>query len=204
MNSAMLQKGVLVGVLTLEMDFAISLGNGAKMNALLRAAEEGLLTGAEVFLFTDNQSAEGAYYRGTSPSQALFELVVTLYKLQMKYDLVLHVVCISGTRMIQQGTDDLSQGGGMGPATRVVSLSGVVPLHFSVLEQSPVVLDWIRSLTGVLKLEVLSHEGWYTNGHTQGNFLWPPLRLRRMRRLSNCARRCTNVHNALMFLLRFL
>jgi hypothetical protein len=50
------------------------------VNALLRAAEKGLLTGAEVFLFTDNQAAEGAYYQGTSPSRALFDLVVTLYK----------------------------------------------------------------------------------------------------------------------------
>jgi hypothetical protein len=69
------------------------------VNALLRAAEEGLLTGAEVFLFTDNQP----------PNQALFELVVTLYKLKIKNDLVLHVIWISGMRMIQQGTDDLSR-----------------------------------------------------------------------------------------------
>jgi hypothetical protein len=122
------------------------------VNALLRAAEEGLLTGSEVFLFTDNQAVGGAYYRGNSPSRALFELVVTLYKLQMKYDLVLNFVWIAGTRMIQKGTDYLSRVGGIGPATRGVSLSGVVPLHFSVLEQSPVVLDWIRSWTGVLKL----------------------------------------------------
>jgi hypothetical protein len=144
------------------------------VNALLRAAEEGLLTGAEVFLFMDNQAAEGAYCRGTSPRRALFELVVKLYKLQMNYDLVLHVVWIAGTRMIQKGTDNLSRGGGMGPATRGVSLSGIVPLQFSVLEQSPLVLDWIRSWTGVLKLEVLYPEGWYTNGHKQGNFLCPP------------------------------
>jgi hypothetical protein len=90
----------------------------------------------------------------------------------------------------------------MGPATQGVSLSGVVPLHVSVLEHIPVVLDWIRSWTGVLKLEVLYPEGWHTNGHKQATFLWAPLRLRRMRRLGNCARRCTSVHNALMFLLR--
>jgi hypothetical protein len=62
------------------------------VNALLRAPEEGLLTGAEVFLFTYNQAAEGAHYRGTSPSWALFELLATLYNLQMKYDLVLHII----------------------------------------------------------------------------------------------------------------
>jgi hypothetical protein len=66
------------------------------VNVLLRAAEEGRLKGADIFIFTDNQAAEGAYYRGTSPSRALFDLVVTLYKLQMKYDLVLHVIWIYG------------------------------------------------------------------------------------------------------------
>jgi hypothetical protein len=74
------------------------------VNALLRAADEGRLKGAYIFLLTDNQAAEGAYYRGTSPSRAFFELVVTLYKLQMKYDLVLHVIWIAGTCIIQQGT----------------------------------------------------------------------------------------------------
>jgi hypothetical protein len=76
--------------------------------------------------------------------------------------------------MIHQGTEDLSRGGGMGPATQGLSLSWVVNLHFSALEQNPEVLDWIRSWTGVLNLEVLSPEGWYTNGHKQGNFLWNP------------------------------
>jgi hypothetical protein len=62
----------------------------------------------------------------------------------------------------------------MGPATQGMSLHGVFPLHFSVLEQSTVFLDWIRSWTGVLKLEVLSPEGWYTNDHNQGTLLWDP------------------------------
>jgi hypothetical protein len=97
------------------------------VNALLRAAEEGPLKGADIFLFTDNQVAEGAYYRGFPPRRALFELVVTLYKLQMKYDLVLHVIWITGTRMIQQGTYCLSRGEEMGPATQGLSLVGVAP-----------------------------------------------------------------------------
>jgi hypothetical protein len=104
----------------------------------------------------------------------LFELVVTLYKLQMKYDLVLHVIWIAGTRILQQGTDGLSQGEEMGPATQGLGLVGVVPLHLGVLDQSPHVLEWIRSWVGVLQLEVLSPEGWYINGHKQENFLWAP------------------------------
>jgi hypothetical protein len=104
----------------------------------------------------------------------LFELLVTLYKLQMKYDLVSHVIWIAGTCMIQQGTDGLSRGEEMGPATQGLSLVEVAPLHLGGLEQSPQVLDWIHSCTGVLQLEVISPEGWYTNGHKQGNFLCPP------------------------------
>jgi hypothetical protein len=79
------------------------------MNAMLRAAREGKLDGCEVFLYTDNQTVEGSYFQGTAKSRALFELIVTLYKLQMQFDFILHVVWIAGTRMIQQGTDGLSR-----------------------------------------------------------------------------------------------
>jgi hypothetical protein len=51
------------------------------VNALLCATKEGRLKGAEICLFTNNQAAEGTYYHGTSPSRAMFEFVVTLYKL---------------------------------------------------------------------------------------------------------------------------
>jgi hypothetical protein len=56
------------------------------VNALMRACLEGRLTGREIFLYTDNQVAEGSYYRGTTESQSFFELVVELYILQMKHD----------------------------------------------------------------------------------------------------------------------
>jgi hypothetical protein len=92
----MLHKRGLNESLTLVMESVLNSVNGVKkfrrsfsnyrkfgnlVNTLLRAAEEGRPKGTEVFLFTDNQAAKGAYYHGTSPSWALFELVVTLYKL---------------------------------------------------------------------------------------------------------------------------
>jgi hypothetical protein len=46
-------------------------------NALIRAAQEGLLDGCEVFLYTDNQPAEGSYFIGSAKSGALFEMIVT-------------------------------------------------------------------------------------------------------------------------------
>jgi hypothetical protein len=62
----------------------------------------------------------------------------------------------------------------MGTATQCLSLVGVAPLHLGVLEHIPQVLEWIHSWAGVLQLEVLSPEGWYTDGHKQVNFLCPP------------------------------
>jgi hypothetical protein len=75
--------------------------------------------------------------------------------------------------MIHQGTYGLSQGEETRPATQGLSLVVVVPLHLGALEQSPQVLDCIDSWVGLLQLEVLSPEGWYTDGHKHGNFLWP-------------------------------
>jgi hypothetical protein len=106
------------------------------VNALMRAGLEGRLTGRDFFLYTDTQVAEGSYYRGTAASQSLFELVAELYFLQMKYDIILHVVWIAGTRMIQKGTDDLSRGGGAGLATQGMTMTGEVPLSSGALERN--------------------------------------------------------------------
>jgi hypothetical protein len=76
--------------------------------------------------------------------------------------------------MVQQGTHGLSRGEEMGPATQGLSLVGIFTLHLGALEQSPKFFEWIHSWVGVLNLEFLSPEGWYTNGHTQGNFICPP------------------------------
>jgi hypothetical protein len=81
------------------------------VDAMVRAAKEVRLEGCEVFLYTYNQTAEGAYCKGTAKSRSLFELIIVLYKLQMEFDFILHVIWIAGRRMIQQGTDDLSRGG---------------------------------------------------------------------------------------------
>jgi hypothetical protein len=43
------------------------------VNAMVRTAQEGRLEGCEVFLYKDNQTAEGAYCKATSNSRALFE-----------------------------------------------------------------------------------------------------------------------------------
>jgi hypothetical protein len=101
----------------------------------MRAGLEGRWTGREIFLYTDNQVAEASYYRDTAASQSLFELVVELYILQMKYNIIFHVIWMTGTRMIQQGTYDLSRGGGAGLATQSLAMRGEVPLSQGALER---------------------------------------------------------------------
>jgi hypothetical protein len=72
--------------------------------------EEGPLGGSEVFLFTDNTTAEPVYYKGNPVSKALFELLLRLHNLEMTGDLVLHVVHVAGTRMQGEGMDGASRG----------------------------------------------------------------------------------------------
>jgi hypothetical protein len=67
------------------------------VNAMVQAAQEGRLEGCEIFLYTDNQTEEGDYSKGTTGSRSLFELIVMLYKLQMEFDFILHVIWIAGT-----------------------------------------------------------------------------------------------------------
>jgi hypothetical protein len=115
------------------------------VNALMRAGLECRLTGRGIFLYTDNQTTEGTYYRGNAASKCLFELVVELYILQMKYAIIMHVIWMAGTRMIQQGTDDLSQGGGAGLATQGLVMRGEVPLSQGALERNVLLEHRIRS-----------------------------------------------------------
>jgi hypothetical protein len=146
------------------------------VNALNRDGQEGLLESCEVFLYTDNHTAEGSYFRGSAKSWALFELIVILYKLQMQHDFILHVVWIAGTRMIQQGTDGLSRGDEKGPATSGVALSGMVLLHLGACERIPLLLNWLEDWCDLGKdFKVLEPEGWFTQAHKLGYFGWFPM-----------------------------
>ena len=73
-------------------------------------AKEGYLKGGELWLFTDNATAKGCFFRGGSLSKLLHKLVLHLRKTELEYDFALHMVHIAGTRMILHGTDGLSRG----------------------------------------------------------------------------------------------
>eukprot|EP00980_Cylindrotheca_fusiformis_P031013 scaffold25703_cov171-Cylindrotheca_fusiformis.AAC.2 len=137
----------------------------------------GKLKDAEVFLFTDNSTAEGVYYKGNSTSQKLFMLVVRLRRLEMIGELTLHVVHVAGTRMIASGADGGSRGDLNQGAMAGVPILTYVPLHLSALERSAKVEHWVRSWWGeeLGELETLTPEGWFDNAQrSEGPFLWLP------------------------------
>jgi len=118
---------------------------GNLINAAKDACSKGLLKDAELFVFTDNTSAESAFYKGTSSSKRLFELTLDLRKLQMNDGLALHLIHVAGKRMIAQGTDGLSRG---------ISYQGI--------------------MTGTPFLDVLTPNDWFTRGHTHSTCIWIP------------------------------
>jgi len=84
-------------------------------------AEKGKLESSEIFLFTDNSTAEGAFFRGTESNRRLFELILNLRKLEHDHGFILHVIHVAGSRMIASGID----------GENVLSF---VPLHLSASE----------------------------------------------------------------------
>ena len=120
-------------------------------------ARAGRLRDCEFFLFTDNSTAESCYYRGNSKSKRLHSLVLDLRSLEMKFGMTIHVIHISGKRMIAQGMDGCSRGSLMEGV-----MAGEDMLTFV---RSSRLLRWLRSWTSRPLLEPLTPEGWFEEGH---------------------------------------
>ena len=146
------------------------------VDGLEQQVKAGRIVGAEVFLFTDNSTAESVYFKGNSSSRKLFELMLRLRKLEMDASLILHVVHVAGSRMIEEGGDggsrgDLSQGVMAGRP-----ILEYIPLHLSAFEREPDLEAWVRSWWDEMRgpLTILRPEGWFEEGQQEGNFLWIP------------------------------
>ena len=103
------------------------------------------LDGREIFLFTDNSTAEAIAHKGSSSSKLLFDLVILLYKFPMKYLCSLNLFHVSGTRMIAQGSDGLSRGDILEGSLNGHSMLSFVPLHLSALEREISLRGWMES-----------------------------------------------------------
>jgi hypothetical protein len=79
-----------------------------RAKALIREGK--LKPGSELFVFTDNSVAERTYYKGSSSSPKLHQMILELRKMEMSGQFIIHFIWISGKRMIAQGSDGLSIG----------------------------------------------------------------------------------------------
>ena len=136
------------------------------------------LKGAVVYLFTDNSTGEGVYYRGTSSSPLLFELMLELRMLALEIGFEPHIVHIAGTRMIAQGTDGLSRGE-LQLGALLDQGEQVVPLHLEPVERvGDILVEWVRSWmpADVGEMPLARPLDWVYNAHLPGFWIWslPP------------------------------
>jgi hypothetical protein len=138
--------------------------------------EEYDLTGVEIFLFTDNTVAESAYWKGNSASRKLFELILELKELERDRGLLLHVIHVSGKRMIAQGTDGLSRADFSEGIMAGKKMTNFCPLHLSCEARAPGIKDILLNVMMSEGHPALALEpgGWYGDGHQPGSFLWTP------------------------------
>lgn len=81
----------------------------------------------------------------------------------MKGHILLNVIHIAGTCMIAQGVDGLSRGDlceGVLAGAQMLFL----PLHLSVIQRQPTVLEWVRDWIGDSSLISLEPEDWFERG----------------------------------------
>jgi hypothetical protein len=146
------------------------------VEAIERSVEEHDMRGSEFFIFTDNSTAEAAFWKGTSKSPLLFELVLRLKELEIEKDIQIHVVHVSGKRMIAEGSDGLSRADHGEGVMLGKDIRTFIPLHLDPVVREPKVGDWISDVTRGLDFQHLQPSGWFDDAHSDGNFVWtvPP------------------------------
>jgi hypothetical protein len=138
------------------------------VDAVDEEAKEGYLKGSELWMFTDNSTAESCFYNGGSLSELLHELVLRLRKIELDHGFILHVVHVSGMRMIAQGTDGLSKGLFLEGVMAGRDMLLYVDLAKGAIMRQPKLMDYVQSwVRQALRREVkvLQVEEWFQEGH---------------------------------------
>ena len=150
------------------------------VKTIKKRVKEGKLGNCELFVFTDNTTAEAAFWNGNSTSEALLDAIVELRKLEMDAGMIVHLVHVSGKRMIHQGTDGLSRADTQTGCMVGKSMLDYVPLHKRPDERQESLVPWVKKWWAPKKCgELQVHydaEDWYTTCHQDGAHLWlvPP------------------------------
>jgi len=137
-------------------------------------ASLGILDNCEVFMFTDNSTAERAFWKGASSSEKLDALVIRLRQLEMRTEMMLHLIHVSGKRMIDSGVDGISRGDHTSGVMDGEDLVSFVPLHLSAFDRSPGLRPWLEDILDGHDANFLSPEGWFNGADAEGTFVWTP------------------------------
>eukprot|EP00985_Skeletonema_marinoi_P028317 scaffold24532_cov80-Skeletonema_marinoi.AAC.2 len=76
---------------------------------IVKMGAEGRLEDKELFVFTDNSTYEGTFYKGYSSSKELTQIILELREVERETGCIIHVIHIAGTRMKFAGVDGLSR-----------------------------------------------------------------------------------------------
>ncbi|KAL7579146.1 hypothetical protein ACA910_019170 [Epithemia clementina (nom. ined.)] len=143
------------------------------MELLIQSNE--LKAATEVFVFTNNATAKSAFYKGTSKSKLLFNLVLRLRKMEMDGQLFVHIIWIAGTRMIEQGTDGLSRGDLMHGVLAGANMLDFIPLKKSISTRHPDLACFLaKPMLDFFPPTFLDPDGWYSTAFEPGNYVWTP------------------------------
>ena len=154
------------------------------VDTMERMAREGELEGTEIFLFTNNSTAQDTFANGSSKSEGLFKLVLRVQRLEMTEQCKLHVCHVTGMRMIAQGADGLSRGNLTEGVMRGDDMLHFIPIHQTALERRPQLKNWLESWVSE-DVEFLEPKDWFVRGHglVEGEFetnidnmIWPQMR----------------------------
>ena len=134
------------------------------VSSLEDEAKEGNLSNSEVFMLTDNSTVKSCCTRGTSSSPKLLSLVIQLQSLTTKYGIKISVFHVSGTRMIAQRTDGVSQGFLGGGVMAGEAMATFIPIHLGTTDRYHPLEEWIKSLS-TSELSLLQPSDWFQKGH---------------------------------------
>ena len=144
------------------------------VDGLEEALRDHPMQGIELFIFTDNSTAEKVFWKGYSTSRELSSIVLRMRKLEMENDLLIHVVHVSGSRMVRQGTDGLSRADLSTGVMEGRRMEDFIPLHLSALDRSSSLRSRLLKESDEFGWTILDPEGWYDENHKYGNFIWAP------------------------------
>ncbi len=115
------------------------------MDLVGEEAKAGCLRDCKLLIFTDKSTTEACFYCKNSKYVHLHSLVLELQTLEMSYGMTLHIIHISGQRMIAQGTDGCLRGSLMEGVMADQDMLSFVDLAKTAIDRQPPLLDWVRS-----------------------------------------------------------